>query len=89
MAAVGLVMEKWIAAARFIGIGWYVGLCIVLGFFGGRWIGQKVGSEVFFSLLGVAVGIAMAVYGIYSGYSLLKGKDREDSARDGDCVLRD
>jgi len=66
-----LVRKTWIAAARFIGIGWYIGLCIVGGFFLGRWIGRELHIETFGSLLGLAVGIVLAVYGIYAGYSLL------------------
>ncbi|MDY6911559.1 MAG: AtpZ/AtpI family protein [Chloroflexota bacterium] len=72
--------KAWIAAARFIGIGWYVGLCIAGGFFVGRWIGQVLDqSEAFFSLLGLAVGVVVAVYGIYSGLSLLNRSEREDN----------
>ena len=66
-----LVRKTWIAAARFIGIGWYISLCIVGGFFLGRWIGREFQIEVFGSLLGLAVGIVLAAYGIYAGYSLL------------------
>lgn len=66
--------HPWIAAARFIGIGWYIGLCIVGGFFGGRWVGHQFDIEVFSSLLGLAVGIFIAAYGVYSGYSLLAKK---------------
>jgi hypothetical protein len=58
-------------AARFIGIGWYIGLCIVGGFFGGRWVGQKVGAETFCSLAGLGLGLVIAIYGIWASYSLL------------------
>lgn len=61
----GVVMEKWALAARFIGIGWIIGICIVLGFMGGRWMGQRLESEVFFSILGVMVGLMIAAIGAY------------------------
>ena len=70
--------KTWIAAARFIGIGWYIGSCVVGGFFLGRWVGQKLESEVFFSLLGLGVGVLLAAYGIYAGYSALSKKDLDD-----------
>ncbi|MDD5095563.1 MAG: AtpZ/AtpI family protein [Dehalococcoidia bacterium] len=63
--------KPWIVAVRFIGIGWYIGLCIAGGVFLGRWIGQKVGAETFCSLMGLAVGVVVAVYGIWIAYSLL------------------
>ncbi|MFO8009211.1 MAG: AtpZ/AtpI family protein [Dehalococcoidia bacterium] len=77
--------NPWIAAAQFIGIGWYTGLCIAGGFFGGRWVGQQLGqSEVFFGLLGMATGVVVAVYGMYVGYTVVrqkvnKGNDEEEN----------
>jgi Putative F0F1-ATPase subunit Ca2+/Mg2+ transporter len=68
------VKKPLLAAARFIGIGWYVGLCIVGGFFGGRWVGQKVGAETFCSLAGLGLGVVIAIYGMWEAYSLLAKK---------------
>ena len=70
--------DIWIAAALFIGFGWYVGLCITGGFFLGRWIGQQLGFETFLSLLGLGVGISFAAYGTYTGYSLLNKSSVEE-----------
>ena len=65
--------NAWIAAARFLGIGWIIGGCIAGGFFGGMWIGRELEmSEVFFGLLGMVLGLLTGVYTIYSGYSLLR-----------------
>jgi len=67
------VKKAWIVAARFIGIGWVIGLCIAGGFFGGMWLGRKLEmSEVFFGLLGILVGVLVAAYSIYASYALLK-----------------
>lgn len=72
--------KTWIAAARFIGIGWYVGLCIAGGVLGGRWIGQQLDqSEALFTLLGLAVGLVLAVYGVYASYMLLMKGEQGDN----------
>ena len=70
--------NPWIAAARFLGIGWFIVLCIVGGVFGGRWIGQEVGNEVLCSLLGLVAGVMLAGYGVYQSYSLLKKAEEND-----------
>lgn len=75
-------MKKVWLAARFIGIGWYVGLCIAGGFFGGRWVGRALDqNEALFSLLGLALGVGIAGYGIYASYALLGRKGNEHEGR--------
>ena len=52
-------------AARFIGIGWYIGLCIVLGVGGGIWLDNKIHTGVIFTLLGLGIGLILAFWGVY------------------------
>lgn len=52
-------------ALQLMGIGWYVGLCIGGGGLGGYWLGQRVGLNPLVTLLGIGVGIAVAVFGMY------------------------
>ncbi|MBT4511829.1 MAG: hypothetical protein HOC20_06435 [Chloroflexi bacterium] len=70
--------NPWTAAARFLGIGWFIVVCIVGGVFGGRWVGQQLGNEVFFSLLGLVLGVMLAGYGVYESYSLLKKSEEKE-----------
>lgn len=49
---------------RLIGIGWYVAICIGGGAAGGLWLGNKLQFSTFFTLLGIAVGIGLAVLGM-------------------------
>ena len=52
-------------ALQLLGIGWYVGLSFGGGGVGGYWLGQLFGLNPLFTLLGIGVGIAAAVYGMY------------------------
>ena len=60
--------NRWTGALRFIGIGWFVALSILVFTLGGRWVGQQVGGDTsvaVFTILGVLLGLAVAIVGIY------------------------
>ena len=50
---------------RLVGIGWFVAICIGAGGFGGFWLDTWLDLSPIFTLLGLAVGIALAVLGMY------------------------
>ena len=50
---------------RLLGIGWYVALCIGGGAFGGLWLDSVMDLSPLLTLLGLALGIAAAVVGMY------------------------
>jgi len=50
---------------RLLGIGWYVAVCIVGGGLCGLWLDGQFGLRPLFSLLGMGVGIFVAVFGMY------------------------
>jgi hypothetical protein len=58
-------MEKWVYAFRFVGIGWYIALCIGGGIFGGIWLDSHFGSSIIFTLAGVFLGLVLAALGTY------------------------
>ena len=58
-------MEGLGLARRYLGIGWYVALCIVIGVLGGRWIDGQAGTGPIFTLVGIVLGTIAAFYGIY------------------------
>ena len=58
-------MEGLSLALRYLGIGWYVALCIVIGVLGGRWIDGQAGTGPIFTLASIALGAIAAFYGIY------------------------
>jgi hypothetical protein len=50
---------------RLLGIGWYVALCIGGGGVGGFWLDSRLDVSPVFTLLGLGLGIALAVIGMY------------------------
>lgn len=58
-------MSRWAAALRFIGVGWFVGVSILLGVLGGLWLDTKFNTRPFFVIAGLMLGLITAGYGVY------------------------
>ena len=58
-------MERWEAAFRLLGVGFFIGACILLGTFAGFWVDGKLGTKPLFMLLGLFAGLALAAIGVY------------------------
>jgi len=58
-------MKRWVAALRFIGVGWYIGTCIVLGVLGGLWLDSKFNTRPMLVITGLILGIIVAFTGVY------------------------
>lgn len=58
-------MGRWRAALRLVGVGWYIGLCVFLGVWGGLWLDKLLNTKPFFVIVGLVIGLALAVYGVY------------------------
>jgi len=76
--------KRWAGILRFLGIGWYIIACILLGTLGGRWVGQKIGSnssEVISTILGLILGLIVAFLGVYRMVksTLTNDKDKGNS----------
>ena len=59
-------MNRWAAAARLIGIGFYIAACILLGILGGLWLDNRFDKSPLFVVAGLLLGLALAGYGVYS-----------------------
>ena len=70
--------KKLVLAFQLVGMGWYVGVCIIGGAFLGRWIASlytfSIADEVFV-LLGILLGLLSAAVGIFKLVSLLLNSD--------------
>ncbi len=58
-------MEKWVYAFRFIGIGWYIAICVGGCIFGGVLLDKHFGTSIIFTLAGVFLGLVVAALGTY------------------------
>lgn len=58
-------MNRWLAALKLIGIGWFVSACIVLGVIAGHWLDGKLNSGPLLLIVGLLSGIGGAFYGVY------------------------
>lgn len=75
-------MDKWGPAVRVIGIGWYIGLSIAGGTALGIWLDNELDTRPIITLVGLFLGLGVAVFGTYRMISPLikeqQGKDKED-----------
>lgn len=57
--------SKMATVLRLVGIGWYVAICIGGGAAAGLWLDQKVELAPLLTLLGLGIGIALAMIGMF------------------------
>ncbi len=63
-------MSKWLVpAASLLGAGWFFATAVILGVVLGRWADDSTGLEPTFTLVGIVMGLAVALYG---GYRMLQ-----------------
>ena len=61
----GVKRNPWVEALRLLGLGWYVVIPIVSGAALGLLLDNWLDSTPIFTLLGLALGIIAAVWGLY------------------------
>lgn len=59
-------MRRRLAALGLLGVGFYISGAIILGVLAGRWLDDKLGSEPFWLVVGLVLGLAGAFYGVYA-----------------------
>ena len=59
-------MRRRLAALGLLGVGFYVSAAIILGVVAGRWLDDKLGSEPFWVIVGLVLGVVAAFYGVYA-----------------------
>jgi len=74
-------MRRWQAALRFIGVGWYVGLSILGGVLAGLWMDDRFNTRPLFVIIGLLLGMAVAVYGVYKMLALIRN-DKNKQEKD-------
>ncbi len=58
-------MRRWQAALNLIGVGWFVGVSLLLGVLGGLWLDSRFATKPLFVMVGLFLGIIVAAYGVY------------------------
>ncbi len=56
----------WLPALSLFGIGFYIAGALILGTLGGHWLDQKLNTEPLWLIIGVILGLAVAVIGVYN-----------------------
>ena len=72
------MIERMAAALWLVGIGFYIGGCIVLGVFVGVWLDGKFDTAPIFILVGLGVGLFLAIYGTYRMLLPTLRRDKND-----------
>ncbi len=70
-------MNRWVAALRMTGVGFFIGACILLGVIAGIWLDGKLNTGPVFVIIGLVLGIIVAFYGVYQMVRPLL-RDQED-----------
>ena len=70
--------ERLALVLRLTGIGWYVAACIGGGALGGWWLDGKTGWSPLLTLLGLGLGIAVALVGMMRMLLAVFAADTED-----------
>lgn len=58
-------MKRRIAVVSFLGIGSYIGICVVGGVWLGDWLDDVTHKAPLFTILGLFVGLIVAFWGVY------------------------
>ena len=69
-------MRRWAAALRLVGVGFFIGGCILLGVFGGIWVDSRLNSAPAGAIVGLVLGLVIAFYGVYRMLLPLLGNKR-------------
>jgi hypothetical protein len=74
-------VDKWVYAARFIGVGFFIAISIMLGLVFGFWLDSKFNVN-FIWIIGLLAGIVVAFWGVYRMLMpLLSNNDSKNNGR--------
>jgi len=71
-------MFRWQAALRLIGVGWFIGISILLGVLAGLWLDSKFDTKPLLVIVGLVLGVVVAGYGVYRMLLPLLGNKHDD-----------
>jgi F0F1-type ATP synthase assembly protein I len=59
-------MRRRLAALGLLGVGFYISGVVILGVLGGRWLDGRFGSDPFWLIVGLVLGVVAAFCGVYA-----------------------
>ena len=71
-------VRPWLAALSLSGIGFYIAGAIILGIVGGRWLDTKFDTDPLWLIIGLVLGIVVAVMGTYNMLKPFLENNRKD-----------
>ena len=74
-------MNRWVAALRLTGVGFFIAACILIGTLVGLWVDDKLNTEPLFMIGGLLFGLVVAIYGVYRMIQPLMG-NKQDKEND-------
>jgi Putative F0F1-ATPase subunit Ca2+/Mg2+ transporter len=77
-----IMMQRLPPTVRLIGIGWYFAVCIVGGLAGGYGLDYVAGTGPLLTMLGLFLGIALALYGGYRMIMEAIGTGMDNASKD-------
>ena len=71
-------MSRWAGAMRLIGVGFFISTSIIGGVVVGLWLDSKFNTEPLLVLVGLLLGLIVAIFGVYEMLLPLLQKRREN-----------
>ena len=71
-------MSRWVAALRFVGVGFFIAGSIVGGVLVGSWLDSRFNTEPILVIAGLFLGLVVAFYGVYEMLLPLLGKRKDE-----------
>jgi F0F1-type ATP synthase assembly protein I len=56
----------WLPMLSLMGMGFYIAIAIIAGILGGHWLDGKMNTNPLWLIIGLILGIAVAVLGVYN-----------------------
>lgn len=75
--------EQYKAVGSFSTLGLEIVLCVMLGFFGGRWVDAKLHTEPYLAVIGFFFGLAAAANGVRRALNEMKAIDAREEREEG------